>query len=270
MSPGEGGLIRAEPEADDDADEASSRREPRPKTERRVGLCEPVPAFPLVSVAEDRGFEPLRAINPTRFPSRRVGVRGGPFRLPQACRGPAANITNVREPGRLRLELRLTQGTRRSACQALADLLSALGLTPTERYPCIAIGAGIFGTVTVAVSVAVREPRPGQPPAQGLGGTTNSRSSVPSGTPGVSRSPTVDSDAPAAWRSRSRTPPPRPPAGSKSRASRLRCATLHANGPAGGPSVFPREQLSSCTRQWAGGRSRQGALGAAACCGHRP
>jgi hypothetical protein len=28
-------------------------------------------AFPLVGVAEDAGFEPARAVNPTRFPSER-------------------------------------------------------------------------------------------------------------------------------------------------------------------------------------------------------
>jgi hypothetical protein len=38
-------------------------------------LAEYDPAFPLVRVAEDRGFEPLRAINPTRLPSRRERVR---------------------------------------------------------------------------------------------------------------------------------------------------------------------------------------------------
>src|SRR5689334_19018574 len=56
---------------DEDAAEAWLRPELRPETKRRVGPDEPVPAFPLVSVAEDRGFEPLRAINPTRFPSER-------------------------------------------------------------------------------------------------------------------------------------------------------------------------------------------------------
>ena len=57
--------------SDEDAAEAWLRPELRPETKRRVGPDEPVPAFPLVSVAEDRGFEPLRAINPTRFPSER-------------------------------------------------------------------------------------------------------------------------------------------------------------------------------------------------------
>jgi hypothetical protein len=66
-----GGLLSSGPEAEDGAAEAHLRQELRRKTKRRVGLVEPVPAFPLVSVAEDRGFEPLRAINPTRFPSER-------------------------------------------------------------------------------------------------------------------------------------------------------------------------------------------------------
>ena len=43
----------------------------RLKAKRRIGPGGLDPAFPLVSVAEDRGFEPLRAVNPTRFPSER-------------------------------------------------------------------------------------------------------------------------------------------------------------------------------------------------------
>ena len=68
-----GGLIWAEPEADDDAAEASLRLELRPETRRRVGLVEPVPAFPLVSVAEDRGFEPLRALTQPAFQASAIG-----------------------------------------------------------------------------------------------------------------------------------------------------------------------------------------------------
>lgn len=56
--------------------------------------------------------------------------------------------------------------------------------------------------------------------------------SGPSGTPGVSRSPTAASDAAAGWRSRSRTPPPRRPAGSRSPASPRRCATCPESGTA--------------------------------------
>ncbi|NKY24602.1 transposase [Cellulomonas denverensis] len=52
----------------------------------------------------------------------------------------------------------------------------------------------------------------------------HSRCSAPSATPGASRSPTAASDAPADWRSRSRTPPSRQPAGSRSPASRPPCA----------------------------------------------
>jgi hypothetical protein len=49
--------------------------------------------------------------------------------------------------------------------------------------------------------------------------------SDPSATPGASRSPTAGWDAPADWRSRSRTPPPQRPAGSRSPASRPPCVT---------------------------------------------
>src|SRR3954452_24670504 len=41
------------------------------ETKRRARLVEPDPVSSLVSAAEDRGFEPLRAVNPTRFPSER-------------------------------------------------------------------------------------------------------------------------------------------------------------------------------------------------------
>src|SRR4051812_39813410 len=51
--------------------------------------------------------------------------------------------------------------------------------------------------------------------------------------PGVSGSPTAALADPAAWRSRSRTPPPRRPAGSRSPASPLRCATCPERRPAG-------------------------------------
>jgi hypothetical protein len=52
--------------------------------------------------------------------------------------------------------------------------------------------------------------------------------------PGASRSPTVDSDVPAGWRRRSRTPRPRRPAGSRSAASPPRCATFHEHGATAG------------------------------------
>jgi hypothetical protein len=57
------------------------------------------------------------------------------------------------------------------------------------------------------------------------GGTTSSRCSVPSGTPGASRSPTNASAAPGDSRSRSRSPPPPRPAGSRSPESPPPCAT---------------------------------------------
>ena len=49
-------------------------------------------------------------------------------------------------------------------------------------------------------------------------------------TPGGSRWPTAASDAPGVWRSRSRTSPPRRPAGSWPLASRPHFATCHAHG----------------------------------------
>jgi hypothetical protein len=61
----------------------------------------------------------------------------------------------------------------------------------------------------------------------GSGGTTSSRCSALSGTLGASGSPTAVSDAPAVLRSRSRTPPPRRPAGFRSPASRPPCVTCH-------------------------------------------
>jgi hypothetical protein len=67
----------------------------------------------------------------------------------------------------------------------------------------------------------------------GSDGTTSSRCSAPSGTPGASKWPTAASAAPVDWRSRSRTPPPRPPAGSRSPASPPHCATCHAHGRSG-------------------------------------
>ena len=52
------------------------RLELRLDAKRRPELDESEPAFPLVRVAEDRGFEPLRAINPTRFPTLGWAVPG--------------------------------------------------------------------------------------------------------------------------------------------------------------------------------------------------
>src|SRR6476661_403339 len=60
-----------------------------------------------------------------------------------------------------------------------------------------------------------------------VGGATSSRCSAPSRLLGASGSPTAASDAAAVWRNRSRAPPPRPPAGSRSPGSRPPCATCH-------------------------------------------
>ena len=49
------------------------RLELRLETKRRVGPCESVPAFALVSVAEDRGFEPLRALTQPAFQASAIG-----------------------------------------------------------------------------------------------------------------------------------------------------------------------------------------------------
>jgi hypothetical protein len=51
--------------------EYQMRLELRLGAERRAGRFWANSVFWLVSVAEDRGFEPLRAVNPTRFPSER-------------------------------------------------------------------------------------------------------------------------------------------------------------------------------------------------------
>ena len=59
----------------------------------------------------------------------------------------------------------------------------------------------------------------------GSGGTTSSRCSDRSATPGASRSPTAGWYSPADWRSRSGTPPPEQPAGCGSPASRPPCVT---------------------------------------------
>ena len=81
----------------------------------------------------------------------------------------------------------------------------------------------------------------------GSGGTTSSRCSAPSGTPGASRSPTDASAAPADWRSRSRTPPPRRPAGSRSPASRPSCATCRVLRLPGAHSQ-PQRDRAECAR----------------------
>jgi len=54
------------------------RPELRLDAERRVTLAGAIPAFSLVRAAEDRGFEPLRAVNPTRFPILGWAVLGCP------------------------------------------------------------------------------------------------------------------------------------------------------------------------------------------------
>jgi hypothetical protein len=61
----------------------------------------------------------------------------------------------------------------------------------------------------------------------------------------VEVAPTAASDAPAAWRSRSRTPPPRPPAGSRSPASPLLCGTCHGHEPNGMSGPSRREILTA-------------------------
>ncbi len=81
----------------------------------------------------------------------------------------------------------------------------------------------------------------------GSGGTTSSQPSVPSATPGASRSLTAASDALAGWRSRSRTPPPRPPAGFRSPASPRRSATCHGNEAAGPLSSLQPDHRPSRT-----------------------
>ena len=76
----------------------------------------------------------------------------------------------------------------------------------------------------------------------GSGGTTNNRSSALSGTPGAWRSLMAVWAALAAWRSRSRTPPPRRPDGSRSLAARPRCATCRTNALAGVKSRSQRDR----------------------------
>jgi transposase len=92
---------------------------------------------------------------------------------------------------------------------------------------------------------------PQQPPARsvgnttsscaGWGGTTSSRCSDPSGTPGESRLRTAALAGPAGWRSRSRTPLRRLPAGYRSPASQPPSATCHARKEADG-DLSPRHE----------------------------
>ena len=89
------------------ASEHQIRKELRLDTKRLAELGESVPPFPLVRVAEDRGFEPLRAINPTRFPSRRDRVRDAASGGLDAGSGRTLSAANEHERWRLRLDLRL-------------------------------------------------------------------------------------------------------------------------------------------------------------------
>ena len=61
--------------------------------------------FVLVSVAEDAGFEPARAVNPTRFPSERhrpLGESSAPEDTRNARRG-AVSYTHLTLPTILRV-----------------------------------------------------------------------------------------------------------------------------------------------------------------------
>ena len=69
-----GGRIWSEDRSDDERGEGRRMRLTRARGGRPAGVRALEPAFSQVSdvlMAEDRGFEPLRAVNPTRFPSER-------------------------------------------------------------------------------------------------------------------------------------------------------------------------------------------------------
>ena len=74
------------------------------------------------------------------------------------------------------------------------------------------------------------------------GWTTSSRCSAPFGTPGAWRSPMAASAGLGDWRSRSRTPPPPRPAGTRSPASPPSCATYRGLGRASAHSLPQRDR----------------------------
>ncbi len=89
----------------------------------------------------------------------------------------------------------------------------------TDRLELVLVDRG----VTAAAARALGRHHDLEP--RRVGGTTSSRWSDRSGTPGTSRLPTSSSDVHDGWRSRSRTPPAQGPVGSKSPPSRPPCVT---------------------------------------------
>jgi len=160
-----------------------------------------------------------------------VGATAAPGR--EACRGRRRH----RSSGAAVVVPASTHGNR--ASDLMLEHLTQQGVT--DRLELVLLVRG----VTAAASRDLG--REATSRSVGSGGTTRSRSSALSGTPGVSRSPAAASDAPVDRRSRSRTPPPQRPAGSKSRASvplcgnslgdrrRRRPAAVAARPPAAGP-----------------------------------
>jgi hypothetical protein len=133
--------------------------------------------------------------------------RGGPYsRTKGAKRVVAVDVTGL--PVGALVVPASTHENR--ASELMLDHLSGQGVT--GRLELVLVDRG----VTAAAAVPWAGTSGSRCAASG--GTTSSRCSVPSGTPGASRSPTVASAGPDGWRSRSRTPRPQLPAGSRSRA----------------------------------------------------
>jgi putative transposase len=140
--------------------------------------------------------------------------RGGPYgRTKGAKRVVAVDVTGL--PVGALVVPASTHENRTS--ELMLEHLTRQGVT--ERLQLVLVDRGV--TAAAARTLG----RAHDVGSAGSAGTTSSRCSAQSDTLGASRSPTAASAAHAAWRSRSRTPPPQRPDGSRSPASRPPCDT---------------------------------------------
>jgi hypothetical protein len=129
-----------------------------------------------------------------------------------------------------------THGNR--ASELMLERLERQGVT--DRLKLVLVDRGV--TAAAARTLG----RDHDVEVAGSGGTTSSRSSGPSGAPGASRSLTAASATPAAWRSRSRTPLPRRPAGSGLPAPPPRFAARPESRPGDTQRHFPPDRSRPC------------------------
>jgi len=134
------------------------------RQKRRLELVGLDPAFVQVRslrLAEDRGFEPLRAVNPTRFPSRRIGVRDRSQGSAQAWDQPFGNLVNAPHRGRMRPEMRPGPPGSGLLIRSLGGVLRGSAKRPACECGWVfrqSIGADLCSAVAVKAAVMTGAP----------------------------------------------------------------------------------------------------------------